>query len=189
MRGKAGAAFWATLIATQIMVAPELSAQTRYLGGHAEIGLFPEAGIGHTLTAEAEIRSQVRLGLRWTNPQAFASFYRLHWPSEVDPSFYEIGVRTGLGVADNVAPFIGAGTGLYRRTWHSSRTGGYLEAPERGSSWFVAVMGGFDFVVARPLVFRISAVHHEVLDGDLEALYGRRLRLTGYSAGLGIATW
>jgi hypothetical protein len=182
----------ATLIMSEVATGPELSAQNRYVGGHFEISvLFPEGGVGSSITAEAGIYQHVRIGLRWTDTNAFVScaVYDAESECDADPALYEIGLRTGLGISDRISPFIGAGTGVYRRTWPRSRIGAAPGKPGRANSMFVSVTGGFDIALAKPLVLRASVVHQEVFDGELRGVYGHRVRLSGLSAGFGLATW
>jgi hypothetical protein len=189
MRWEIALVTWAALITSEGARAPSLSAQNRYLGGHFEISVFPEAGLGSSITAEAGIYQQLRIGLRWTDTNAFVSCGVDDAQSEcnADAALYEIGVRTGLGVGHNIAPFIGAGTGIYRRTWQHSGTA--LGKQGRGSSVFISASGGFDIALAKPLVLRVSVAHQEIFDKELQEVYRHRVGLTGYSVGFGLATW
>jgi hypothetical protein len=181
---------WGALCALDGVAGPPASAQARY-ASHVEISYASMHGIGAGVSGEIGLSSRLRLGIRWLDTQVIASCYESHGPSEcgANPSLVEINGRMGLGVGEMVWPFLGAGTGMYRRTWHATRSGGVASPAERGSSPFIGALGGFDIAVAPPLVIRAAVTHVVVLDNELKTVYGRQLRHTVYSVGIGIAKW
>ena len=191
-----------TLVTGAAGVGPstDLGAQQRWVGGHAQLvaSVGSEGMLGYSISGEFAVVGPVRAAVSrvaWDGVRGCAVDDALtNCPGA--PVLWELGARLGLGVSERVAPFLGAGLGLYRRTWSTTldpSSISWLTTPNRSSSASLAVSAGLDIKIASPLVVRFMAVHQEVLDDEVQEYYrffaGRRLTFTGLSAGLGIAVW
>lgn len=141
------------------------------------------AGAGLSLAGELGVRDPLRVFAQWTDWRVLGSCAVLDAASEcnVDAHLWELGLRYGLDIGEKVAPFAGAGLGMYRR-----RSGPNSDPT---TSAIVSVAAGLDIRATGPLAIRLSFVHQEVLDGELGDRYGTGVRFTGLLAGLGIAVW
>lgn len=137
-------------------------------------------GLGLAIAGEIAVGSRLRLYGQWTDWEVFAGCGVADAPSEcnTEAHLFEVGGRLGLAEGGRLAPYIGAGAGLYHR--------GFPEGVPTSNSALGSVTAGIDIRVGDPLTVRISIVHHEVFDDSLTELYDERVRVTGLLIGLGI---
>ena len=176
--------------------APELAySQGRWKSAHAQFVVNPGrfGGLGYAIGAEMGLFGSFRASLQRIDWQGIRHCVVYDAATECNnaPVMWEVGGRLSLGSGEKVAPFIGAGVGLYRRTWFTTRGPSirYLDTPKRSSSPSLSLIAGMDFVVLQPLLVRVSIVHQEVFSSDLEWIYGERVRFSGLLMGLGLAFW
>ena len=170
-------------------------AQGRWRSAHVQLAVNPGrfGGLGYGLVAELGLFGPLRASLQRIDWHRIRSCVVADAPSECnnDPVLWEVGGRLGFGTNEKVAPFIGGGVGIYRRTWFTTRGPSirYLDTPQRSSSPSLSLAAGMDIAVFEPLSMRISVMHQEVFDADLKWIYGHRVRFSGLLVGLGLAYW
>lgn len=177
-----------SLVLLWVLAPPsDSTAQVRWraLNLQAGIAFGPTdfVGAGLSVAGELGVRDPLRVFAQWADWQALASCSVLHVASEcnVDAQLWELGVGYGLGISEKVAPFLGAGLGMYRRRQGPSS--------DTTTSPVISIGAGLDIRVTSPIAVRLSLIHQEVLDGELGDRYGTRVRFTGLLAGLGVAVW
>jgi hypothetical protein len=135
------------------------------------------------VAGEVGVFHHLRVVAQWTNWQALAGCSVQDAPSECNAhaNLWELGLRQGIGVAPQVAPYIGAGFGLYRRRTSFDDDPTY--------SPYLSIEAGIDTRVRAPLTIRLSAVHQELFDDQVEEIYSAGIRFTGVLVGIGLAVW
>jgi hypothetical protein len=176
----------AALMLIAVLVPAGSSAQTRWRSATLQAGLAHGStnfdGLGLSVAGEVGVFRDLRVVAQWTNWQALAGCSVQDDSSECNAhaSLWELGLRQGLGVAPRVAPYVGAGFGLYRRR---------LGDQSPTYSPYISIGAGFDIRVGGLTIIRLSVVHQELFDDRIEQHYRSGVRFTGILLGIGLAVW
>lgn len=185
MRARSRTLFLSLLLLVAWPCGSTAQVRWRALNFQAGVAFGPTkfAGAGLSFAGELGVHDPLRVFAQWTDWQALGSCAVLHAASEcnVDAHLWELGLRYGLDIGEKVAPFVGAGLGMYRRRSGSNS--------DPSTSPILSVAAGLDIRVTAPVAIRLSLTHQEVLDGELRDRYGTGVRFTGLLAGLGVAVW
>ena len=174
-----------TIIAMLVPVGS--SAQARWRSATLQAGLASGShdfgGLGLSVAGEVGVFRHLRLVAQWTNWQALAGCSVQDAPSECNAhgSLWELGLRQGLGVSPRVAPYVGAGFGLYRRRACCDDDPTY--------SPYLSIGAGFDIRPRTSFTIRFSVVHQELFDDQVEDIYTAGIRFTGILLGIGLSVW
>jgi hypothetical protein len=156
----------ALLVAVSAGSPSQARGQVRMVGGYVQLSPPGRFGIAAVATGEVGVWRTIRLFGRWADWRAFE--FPVEDASGFDPTTWELGVSSGFGVDDRVAPFVGGSFGV---------------APmERETHRSASAVLGLDFAVIGPLAFRLSMMHQVVFSA-------RRRSHTSLLAGLGLARW
>lgn len=177
------------LVLAVVLLCPSPSSgQTRWRGvslqGGFAAGTAEFAGTGAAVTAEVGIWSDVRVFGQWTAWSGVDCGPILDAPNPCNiasATSWDLGLRTGIGISQSVAPFAGVGLGLYRQRGPT--------ADDRTRSLSFSLSAGVDFPVRPPVTIRLSIEYHEVVDRELTERYGVGVRFGSMLAGVSVATW
>ena len=136
------------------------------------------------MAGEVGVFRHLRIVAQWTDWQGLAGCGVDDAPSECNAQadLWELGLRQGLGVSPGVAPYVGAGVGVYRRRATSFDD-------DRTHSPYLSIGAGIELRVRTPATIRLSFVHQELFDDRVEESYGAGVRFTGVLFGIGLSVW
>ncbi len=178
----------AILVLVAMLVPVGSSAQTRWRSGTLQAGFAAGTdgflGFGLSLAGEVGVFHHLRVGAQWTNWQALAGCGVSDAPSECNAqaNLWELGLRQGIGVSPRVAPYVGAGFGLYRRRANCCDD-------DVTYSPYLSIGAGFDIRPKTSFTIRWSVVHQELFDHRVEEVYSGGVRFTGMLLGVGLSVW
>ena len=85
-------------------------------------------------------------------------------------------------MSPRVAPYVGAGFGLYRRRPNCCDD-------DLTHSPYLSIGAGIDIRPRSPFTIRFSVVHQELFDDQVEEIYRSGVRFTGVLLGIGLSVW